>query len=179
MHISSDAILFLPNHQRNLAVSFQTDQTIDHVASCLLQHPSPDNIVLLIKSGLQFYQNAYLLAILRRLSKGCNNGRITADTVECLFDGQNIRILGRLANKLYHRIKGLIRMVHQDISPAYLLEDITSGRQLRNLGRFIFRCLKGLKAFQPIQLHQDRQIQGTIDLIDILSVQTKLLFEDL
>ena len=87
------------------------------------------------------------VAVLRSLGKGRNNGRIAADAIKGLLDGQYIRILGRLADKFHHRVKGLVRMVHQDISPADLLKDITSGGQFGNLCRFIFRGLKGLKAF--------------------------------
>ena len=46
--IRPDAVLLPAHHQRDLAVGLQPHQPVDDMASRLLQHPSPDDIVLLV-----------------------------------------------------------------------------------------------------------------------------------
>ena len=111
MNITADAVLFSSYHQGDLTVGFQTHQTIDYMSARLLQHLRPDDIVLLIETGLQLHQNRNLLAVLCRLGQSCDDRRITADTVQCLLDSQYLRIVGRVLYKLHHRIKGLVRMM--------------------------------------------------------------------
>ena len=57
MHIAADAGFFSSDNQSDLAVCLKPYQTVDNMAACFFQHLRPDNVVLLIKSGLKFYQN--------------------------------------------------------------------------------------------------------------------------
>ena len=86
------------------------------MAACLFQHLCPNNIVFLVKSCFQFHQHRHLLAVFRSLGQCRNNGGISADTVQGLFDGQHLRVFCRLPDKVHHRLKGLVRMMKQDIT---------------------------------------------------------------
>ncbi len=70
------------------------------------------------QTGLQFHENQYLFAAPGRRGQMSDDRRLAADPVQRLFDGQNIRILGSLANQLNHRIERLVRVVQKDIRPS-------------------------------------------------------------
>ena len=74
MHISADAVLLPAHHQSDLAVGLKPQKAIDHMTSGLLKHFCPDNIVLLVKTGLQLHQYGDLLAVLRCLGQSRDNG---------------------------------------------------------------------------------------------------------
>src|SRR5699024_9341963 len=53
MHIAADACLFSSHHKGDLAVSFKSHKAVDNVASRLLQHLRPHDVILLVKTRLQ------------------------------------------------------------------------------------------------------------------------------
>ena len=179
MHISADAILFSSYHQRDLAVGLQSHQTIDHMTACPLQHFCPGNIILLIKTGLQFYQNRYLFSIFCCLSQSRDNRRIAADTIKGLLNSQHILIFCCLPHKIHHRIKGLVWMMHQDIPFTDCLENICTPIQFWHWLRSIFRCLISIKSIQSIHLHQESQIQRSANPVYAIFFDCKLFFQDL
>ncbi len=144
----------------------------------LLQHPGPDNVVLLVKPCLQLHQHRHLLAVFRRLGQGRNNGRIAADPVQGLFDGQDLGIPGRLADELHHRLKGLVWMVQQNVPLTDLVEDFTPLGQLGHRLGCVSGSFQMVKSLQAIKLHKHRQIQGTVHHVYILVLNVKLLFQN-
>ena len=180
MNISAYSILFPPDNKGDLAVCFESQQAIYHMASRFLQLLRPDNIILLIKPGFQFYQHRHLLPILRRLLQSCHNRGIAADTIKRLLDSQHIRIFGRLPDKPHHRFECLIRMMHQDISLPDPGKHIRSLRQLRNRLRLqITVLLQMVNPIHTIHFHKKCQIQRTIDRIDILLLDRQLVLDQL
>ena len=179
MYIPPDAVLFPAHYQRNLTVGFQAYQTVNHMAARFFQHSGPYNIIFLVKAGLQLHQHRHLLAVLCRLGQRRNDRGIAADPVEGLLDGQNLRILCRLPDKVHHRGKGLVRMVQQNISFEDFVKNMAAGRQLwHRLGRIPGR-LQMPEALHAVNLHQHRQIQRPLNGINILGFYTQLLLQDL
>jgi len=115
VYVPADSILIPTDNDCYFTMRLQSQQSIYHMAAGLFQLFGPLDIVLLIKTGFYFYQYRYLLAVFCRFGKGLYNRRISTDAVQCLFDCQNSRILRRLFDKIDHRLKALIRMMHQDI----------------------------------------------------------------
>ena len=141
MDISADSVFLSSHDKRNLAVSLQTDKTIDNVTACLLKHLCPVDIIFLIESRLQLNENGNLFSVVCRLGKGRNDRRMTADAVQGLLDGQHLGILSRLSDKFHHRRKGLIRVVEQDIPFPDLCKEIAAVWKLWHLLRLVFRGL--------------------------------------
>ena len=179
MHISADSVLFSAHHQGNLAVGLQADQTIDYMTACFFQHLRPDDIILLIKTRFQFYQNGNLLTVLSCLCKRCDNRRIAADAVKCLLDCQHIRIFCSLAHKIHNRVKTHIRMMEKYISLTDHLENIFIILECRHCCRFIFRLFELIVAVNAVNLHQHGKIQRPIDKEDIISMNLKFHFQDI
>ena len=155
MHITADSRILTAHYQGNLAVGLQANQTVNNMAACFFQHFCPHNVVLLIKTGLQFHQNRNLLAVLCCLCKSRNNRGIAADTVQSLLDGQNIRILGSLAHEIYNRVKAHVWVMKEHISFPDHLENILAGIcKCRNYSRGIFRLFILVETILSVHLHQ-------------------------
>ena len=145
----------------------------------LLQLLGPVDVVLLIKTRLQLHQNRHLLAVVRRLGQRRHNGRVAADAVQRLLDGQHLRVTGRAAHKPHHRVKALVGMVQENVPFADVGENIVlihqRGHRLGGIpGRF-----EMVKSPQPVHLHQEGQIQGAVNVENVLAVDGQLFFQDL
>ena len=106
------------------------------MATCLFQTPCPNNIVLFIKASFQFHQNRYLLTIFRRSRQSCYDGRVTAYTIQSLFNCQNLRVIGSIVYQFYYRVKTFIGMVQKNISLADCFKQILVFGKFRRLLRF-------------------------------------------
>ncbi len=179
MHIPPNAVLLPAHHQCNLAVSFQSHQAVDYMASRLFQHLGPNNIIFLVKTGFQFHQHRDLLAVFRGLGQRRYDGGMAADPVQSLLDCQHLGIPGRLVNKFHHRRKSLVGMVQQHIPFPDPGKNIAAGRKLRHRLRFIPGGFQLFEAFQTIHFHQKGQIQGTVNEIQILFPHVKFLADNL
>ena len=144
-----------------------------------LQHPGPFNIVFLIEPGLQFDQDSDLLVVLRGPGQRRDDGRIAADPVQGLLDGQDIGIFRRLPDKIHHRAESLEGMEHKDIPFPDPVKDIAAGRQFRHfLGSGVTVLPQFFKALDAIDLHQESQINGAVNGIDLVLVHSQLLLQE-
>ena len=178
MYIAADSIFLHPYHQGNLAVGLKAHQAIYYMAPCLLKHLCPVDIVFFVKTGFQLHQNRHLLSIVRCLRQSRNNGRVSADTVQGLLDGQDRLVPCSAANKVHHRIKTLIWMVKQDIALPDIGEYIVFIHKGRHGLGHIPGCLEEFKAFQSIHLHEKRQVQRAVDFKNILAVYGQFPADD-
>ena len=55
MHITPQALLLLPHHQRDLGVGFQADHAVDHMHARALQLACPLDVVVFIEAGLELH----------------------------------------------------------------------------------------------------------------------------
>ena len=147
MNITSYTILFPANNESNLTMGFQSNHTIDDMASCLLQHLRPDNIMLFIKSGLELYQNCNLFSILSSLCECCNNGGITTDAIEGLLNRKYIWVNSSLSNQINNGSKGFIGMLKDDIPLTNLVKKIRARKNSRIPLRLKIRKIEILSPF--------------------------------
>ena len=139
MHVAFDAVGFLPHNQNDLRMGLQSYQAIDNMGAGFFQTAGPEDVVLFIEAGFQFYQYRDLLAVFRSPGQRRHNGRIAADAVQGLLDGQHLGVVGRIADKLHHRIEAFVGMEQQNIFFFQTVKQIVVLRQ-------IFRAL-GYKGF--------------------------------
>ena len=133
------------------------------MTACFFQFLRPHNIILFIETGLQLNQYGNLFAVLCCLCQCRNDGRISADTVKGLLDGQNFRILRCLTHEIYHRVKTHIWMMQEYISLTDHLENVFIILKFRYRSRLITGCFILIKTFCSVNLHQHGQIQRSID----------------
>ena len=71
MNVTFERVAFAPDHERQLAVSLQTHNAVDHVNAGLVQLARPLDVVFLVKASFQFDQRRYLFALFAaRISAG-------------------------------------------------------------------------------------------------------------
>ena len=138
MDITADAVLLPSHHQSDLAVGLQAHQSVNDMAAGLFQLFRPDDVILLIETGLQLHQHGNLLAVLCGLCQRGDDRRIAADPVQSLLDGQHIRILRRLSHEPDHRLKGLVGMMQQNVSLLNLVKNGAFSHELRHGLGFVF-----------------------------------------
>ena len=148
------------------------------MAASLLQTTRPKNIILLIKTGLQFYKHRNLLAILRRPRQRRDNRTVAAHTVQCLFNRQHLRVVSRIAYQLHYRVKAFIRMVQQNILLANCCKKVAVLRQLQRTLRH-----KGLIQPRPHSLHAGKfkeagRVQRSVDFINLHIRNVKVLLQE-
>ena len=180
MDISADPVFLAAYHQCDLAVRLEIGKSVDDVTACLLQFFGPNDVVLLIKSRLEFHEDCHLLAVLRGARERCDDRGIAADAVQGLLDGEHGRVDRCLRHKIHHRVKGLVGVVHEDIVFADLLKNITACRQFGNRLRFCVSMLPELvETVDPVCLHQESQVDRTVDHVDEVLCKREFLHEEL
>ena len=175
MDIALDAVLLPAHDQRDLAVRFESDQTVDHMTACLLQAFCPDNVVFLVKTGFELNEDGHLLAKLRGLRQRRDDRRVAADPVERLLDRQHILVHSRLTDEIDHRIKRLIRVMHQDIAFFDLFKQILSRRKPLRQRRCKRLYPQMVVAVDARQLHRKGQIHRTAAGIDCFFLHIQIL----
>ena len=179
VHITADAVLLGAHHQGDLRVGLQAQEAVDHVAASLLKHLGPGNVVFLVKAGLQLHQHRDLLAVIGRFGQGLDDGGISADAVQGLLDGQDVRVLRRRLHELHHRVKGLVGMAQQDVALPDVREDAVLVHEGRDRLRDVLRVLQAVKARQAVHLHEHGQIQRPVDPEQVRLLDLQLVAEDL
>ena len=149
------------------------------MAACLLQLSRPDNIIFLIETCLQLDKNRNLLTVLGSCSKRSDDRRVAADTVQCLFDRQYIRILRSFPDEIDYRIKALIWVMQKHIVIADLSEKVLLTVQPFWLLWCVFRYFKLIVALHAGKLHQEGKVEWPVDMEDIVFLNMELLFENL
>ena len=81
-------------------------------------------------------------------------------------------------NETDHRIKGFVGVMQENIALSDTFEKIRTGRDLRNRLRRIFGVSFLVIPFQTVKLHQKRQIDRPVDMVDRAVVcDLKLFFQ--
>src|SRR5260221_884580 len=124
MQVSTNTVLFLTNHQRELCARHQTGDPIDHVHTGFLERSGPFYICRFVEPRLELDHYGDLFAALSRFRQRGRDWRSTTGPIERLLDGQNIWIFCRLFNEIEHCLKAFIRMMQQDRFPADSSEHI-------------------------------------------------------
>ena len=181
MHITADSVFLPANDKRDLAVGLQAYQAVNDMAAALFKHFRPLDIVLLVKSGLQFYQGRHLLPVLRRLRQRRDDRGMSGDAVEGNLDREHLRICRSHPDQIHNRIESFIGMMEENIFFADGREEILILLQIHQrryrLGRPGF-LLQMVEPFHPVSLHEEGQVQRTRDGIHFLLPDPELLLQD-
>src|SRR3546814_13836935 len=76
------------------------------------------DLALLVEARPQLDQRGDRLARLGRLAQRLDDGRVLRGAIERLLDGDDRRIVGRLAQELHHHVDALVGMVDDEVLGA-------------------------------------------------------------
>jgi hypothetical protein len=127
MEVAADAVAVLAHHQAHLGVDFAADQPIDDMDARLLQRRA-QRMLLASSNRARNSTTAVTCLPLRTASMSAPTMRIAAGAVEGLFDGQHIRVGGRLLEKIHHAAEVLVGMVQQEVALADGGENVRDAR---------------------------------------------------
>lgn len=118
MDIPADSIGFAPDDQAHFAVDFVADQPVNDVDTGFLEFSRPEDVVGFVETGFEFDDGCDLFAVADSVHQGADDAGIAAGAIEGLFDGQDIRILRGLLEKIDYGTEILVGMMQEDIAVA-------------------------------------------------------------
>ena len=74
MDVATYAVLLFPHDERDLAVGFQSDESVYDVAAGFFEFACPDDIVFFVKPRFQLDEDRHLLAVFRGLRERGDDG---------------------------------------------------------------------------------------------------------
>ena len=116
VRVTAQLVAFAAHYQGELAVGFQSDQTVDHVHARAFEFARPRNIGFLIKPRLNLNECDNLFACLSSFDQRIDNGGVAAGTVEGLLDSLYLRVGRCLRKKRLHTGgEGIVGVVQKHI----------------------------------------------------------------
>ena len=92
VHVAADAVFFLADDERGLAVDFEVEQSVDNVDTLTLQLSGPFDVALFVEAGFEFDQDGDLLPIVDGFEESFDDGRVVANAIESDLDGEDVGI---------------------------------------------------------------------------------------
>ncbi len=177
-HEPRAAAQFLPSqHQRHLRVSLESDDAVNDLRTDRFEPLGKVDVRLLVEARLQFDDDGHFLAAPRCLFEDVDHHRADAGPVQRHADRRNLRIGGRLAQELDHRLEALIGMVDQQVALLYRLEQVGALSQLARPGRHEWRPAQ-LRVLDVIdQLVHPHQVDRPVDLEHGFARQLELFLQ--
>jgi hypothetical protein len=115
MAVGAIAAVFAPHHHRYLGVGLPVDEAVDHLHPGAFQLAGPQQVLLLVKAGLQFDHCRHRLAGIGRRDQGGDHRRLLARAVQRLLDRHHVGIAGRLAQEIDHHLETFVGVVDDDV----------------------------------------------------------------
>ena len=112
---------------------FESGDSVDDVRARVCEFPRPVDVVLFIEPRFDFDEHGNLFPAAGGADQGFDDGRISADPVEGLFDCKDVRVIRRLFEKTDDRTERFVRMMQQ--KTALLADDAEDIRPLRQVHR--------------------------------------------
>ena len=100
--VAPQAVRLLTDHERELAVRFESDDAVDHVHAGAFQLARPHDVRILIEARFDFDERKHLLAGMGGVNQRVDNRRIAGRAVQRLLDGEHLRIGGSLCEERLH-----------------------------------------------------------------------------
>ena len=96
-------------------MGLEAHDAVNDMAAGFFQLAGHVDIIFFIETGLDFHEDRDLFAVFGSLGQGGDDGRLAADAVERLFDGQDMGVRRSQLDEVFYRFKGFIGMMDHDI----------------------------------------------------------------
>src|SRR5271157_4501848 len=115
MHIIPYMSLFLSDHKYHLRMCFVADNPIGDMCPCVFKAIGKGNVCLFVKTRFKFNDDSHLFTGTGRCHERLDDCRFWACTVECLLDGEHVRVMCGLGDKVDNWHERLERVMKEDI----------------------------------------------------------------
>ena len=131
VRVTAQLVAFAAHYQGELAVGFQSDQTVDHMHARAFEFARPGDISFLVEPCLNLNECDNLFACFGGFDQRIDNGGVATGTVEGLLDSLYLRVGRRLRKKRLHTGgEGIVGVVQKYIVIA------GRGKHVRLFGGF-------------------------------------------
>ena len=175
MKIGLEMSFFTTDNQKDLAVGFESHQTVDHVDSGFFHFAGPSDVIGLIKTGFEFDKNSHLLVVVCGGDEGIEHRRIPARTVESHLDSKNVGIDGRLFEDGDDGLEAFVGVMEEDVVLSDGLEVVrgkAEGRGNGGIEKWVMKI-----RMTPSSFRQSEEL-GEVDRarypIDVFRCQVKM-----
>src|SRR5207302_9739246 len=103
--------------------------------------------------------------------------RILGSAIDGLLQRDYIRVLGRALDKVNHSVKGIVRMVQQDVALAQFIEDVAAGKRQAQLARQERPVFKLGTLGDFVEVIEPRQVDRTFGAQNLPTLQLKVLLQ--
>ena len=155
--IALQAVVFAAQHQGKLGVGLVADDAVDDVGTDFFELGGPVDVGLLVETGHQFQHDGHFLAGAGGLDQRFHQHRVGTGAVDGLLDRHHLRVAGRTAQEVHHRVEGFVGVMQQHVAGGDHVEQVLLGQCRRLAGR------EGRKA----------QV-GSVDQVDDLAVAAEV-----
>ncbi|VVN75115.1 hypothetical protein PS687_05804 [Pseudomonas fluorescens] len=173
--VTHDLTGFAAQDQHHLGVGLEADHAVDHHRAGRLQAAGQLQVGFFVEPRTQFDHRRDFLAVTCCVHQRIDDFRVGTRAIQGLAYGQDVWVLGGLAQQVDHRGEGLERVQQQDVLLAHDAEDVLAVlQQFRNL-RSERGVLQLRMAVQASDAEQARQVHRTVDLVQLAFAQVELL----
>ena len=182
VHVPPEHVAFTPDDERHLGVNLQVGEAVDDVHARLLQRTRPLDVPVLVEASLQLHEADALLAVLGALDQRRDERAVAARPVNRGLHRDHVGIAG---GGLHERLEAggerLVRLVDEEVAAADLREQVPRGLGVheprwRHPER---RLVLELRPVEFGQLVEVREVEGAVDLVDLVGGGAEPLAEPL
>src|SRR4029077_648872 len=180
MHVSANDFAFAADHQGNLGMDLQANQSVNNMHAGIFQCSRPLDVAFLVEPRLQFDEDGYLFSLLDGLKESGHNRRVAAHAIQRHLDGQHVWIARSLLKEFHNWLKGFVRMMEKEIFAANGGEHVfvsigpKTGRNGWQEGLIL-----QIGAVNCTQFHEPSEADRAPDAVDILFVDGKITGQNL
>lgn len=90
VQVAADAVFLAADNERDFAVGLEAGQTVNDVAAGFFKLLCPVDVVFFVKARFQLDKHRDLFAVFGGFDERRDDGRVAADAVESLLDGEYV-----------------------------------------------------------------------------------------
>ncbi len=171
VRVPAEKIAFAADDQRHLRVDLQVREPVRDVDARLLQRPRPLDVAKLVEAGLELDEADGLLPLLGALDERRDELAVVARAVHGGLHRVDVRVAdGGLGEHLEARAERSVRLVHQHVAAADLVEDLRQvalcARQASGYGRDP-RLVLEVGPVDGHELLELREVEEAVDAVDL------------
>ena len=129
MAVAAQALLLAAHDHHQFGMGLEAEHAVHDVRAGFLQLVRELDVGFLVEARPQLDDDRHVLAGLRRFDQRADDRRIAAGSIQCLLDGEYLRVARRLLDEIRDRPESLERVVQQHVAGAQRREHIAADAQ--------------------------------------------------
>ena len=178
VQVAADAVFLAADNERDFAVGLEAGQTVNDVAAGLFELLCPVDVVFFVKARFQLDKHRDLFAVFGGFDERRDDGRVAADAVERLLNGEYVFVFCGLCDELHDTVECLIWMVNKAVALTDGPENIGVAEEIaRGCGGTNGRKAEFFAARDIRKFREEREVNGSLHLVDAAFIDVQRFYE--